>query len=118
MPFNALRGGTVKDETNWVPFVLPDFAGYIITMLKFIDKTFASVVQQETSNTTKSLSGQELDFRIRLVGIDETSGMDLNLLKVDSTGTYAHSKLLTIASTVIAIGCRKVPILWPVLLEE
>jgi len=45
MPFNALRGGTVEDETNWVLFVLPDFASYIITMLEFIDETFASVVQ-------------------------------------------------------------------------
>ena len=51
-------------------------------MLELIDETLAGIVEQKTTNTSERLRSQELDFRLGLVGVDETGGVYLNLLEI------------------------------------
>jgi len=118
MPLDLLGGRAIENETNRILLVLPNLTSDVITMLKFIDKTLASVVKEESTDTTEGLSGQELDFGVRLVGVDETSRVYLDLLEIDGAGTNAHGKLLSVAGTMFTVRGRKVPELGAVSLEE
>ena len=62
--------------------VLPHFASDVVTVLELVDKALALVVEQETTDTTESLSGQELHLGVGIVRIDETSRVNLNFLEV------------------------------------
>ena len=57
----------------------------------------------QTANTTGCFCGKELDLGIWFVGIDKTSWMHLDLLKVDSASTDDHGRLLTYSSTMVVI---------------
>jgi len=87
-------------------------------MLKFIDEARTSVVEEETTDTTESLSGQELDLGVGLVGVNETSRVNLNLLKVDGIGTNSHGNLVAVTSAVVTVGRREVVVFRAVLLKE
>lgn len=87
-------------------------------MLKFIDETLALVVQKQTTDTTKGLGGQELDFSLGLIGVNQTGGVDLNFLKINRARANSKSHLLSITGTVISVSCREVVVLGLVLLEK
>lgn len=87
-------------------------------MLQLVDETLASVIKEKATNAAESLCGQELDFGIRLVRIDQTGGMDLDLLQVDGAGANGNGHLLPITSRVIAIGGREFVVFRTVLLEK
>ena len=87
-------------------------------MLKLIDKALALVVKQETTDATERLSSQELDLGVRLVRVDETSRVHLNLLEINSRSTSGHSKLLPITSAMLAIRSRQIPQLRTMLLKQ
>jgi hypothetical protein len=96
VPFNFLGGLTIEDKANWELAVLPDLASDVVTMLELVNETFAGVVKEEATDTTESLSSQKLDLGVGLLGIDEASGVDLDLLKIDSIGTNLKSNLMSI----------------------
>lgn len=98
--------------------VLPHLAGNIVTMLKLIDETLALVIEQKTTDTTESFCRQELDLSLGLVGVDETSRVNLNLLEIDGASADSEGELLTIASTVVAVGGWEVIVFRAVLLQE
>ena len=87
-------------------------------MLKLIDEPLAGVVEEETSDTTESLGGQELNLGVGILGVHQASRVDLNLLEIDGASANSHGKLLSIASAVITVGGRELVVLGPVLLEE
>lgn len=87
-------------------------------MLELINETPASVVEEETANTTEGLSSQELDFSVWLVGVNQTCGVDLNLLEIDGAGTDVHGELLSITSAVLSVGSGEIPVFGTMLLEE
>lgn len=87
-------------------------------MLKLIYETLASVVEEESTDTAKGLGGQKLDLGVRLVGVDETSGVYLDLLEIDGAGTNVHGKFLPVTRAMLTISGRKVPVLGAVSLKE
>jgi hypothetical protein len=118
VPLDLLGGLAVKNKADGVLSVLPNLSSDIIAVLEFVHETLAGVIKEETTNTAESFSSQKFDLGVRFLGVDKTCGVNLNLLEVDSTSTNGKSKLLTITSAVLAIGSRKIPELWTVLLEE
>ena len=97
--------------------VLPHLAGNEVTVLKLVDEPLALVIKKETTGTTESLSGQELHLGVGVVGVNETSWVNLDLLKVNTVRTNGHSELLSVTSAVVAVGGRETHELRPVLLE-
>ena len=87
-------------------------------MLKFIDETLALVVQEQTTDTTKGLSSQELDLSLGLIGVDQTSWVDLNFLKINCVRANSESDLVSITGTVISVSGREVVIFRAVLLKK
>ena len=49
--------------------VLPHLAGNEVTVLKLVDEPLALVIEKETTDTTESLSGQELHFGIGIIEV-------------------------------------------------
>lgn len=87
-------------------------------MLELIDETLASVVEEETTDTTEGLSGQELDFGIWVLGVDETSRVNLDLLEIDGAGSDRHGEFLAVTSAVVTVCGGEVVVFGTVLLEE
>ena len=87
-------------------------------MLKLIDEPLTLVIEKETTDTTESLSGQELHLGVGVVGVNETSWVNLDLLEVNTVRTNGHSELLSVSNAVVAVGGREAPELRPVLLEQ
>ena len=52
----------------------------------------------------ESLSGQELHPGVGVVGINETSRVNLDLLEVNTARTNGHSKLLSVTGAVGVVG--------------
>lgn len=98
--------------------VFPDLSSDVIAMLEFIDEALASVVEEETTNTTESLSGQELDFGVGLLGVDQAGRMNLDLLEIDGRSADVHGELLAVTSAMLAVGGGEIPVLGAMLLEE
>ena len=86
-------------------------------MLK-LDEPFTLVIEKEITDIMESLSGQELRLGVGVVGIDETSRLDLNLLEVNTVRTNGQSEPLSVTGEVVAVGGLETPELRRVLLEE
>ena len=86
-------------------------------MLKLIDEPLTLGIERETTDTRGRLSGQELHPGIGVVGINETSRLNLNLLGVNTVRTNGQSEPLSVAGEVDAFGSWETPKLRPVLLE-
>lgn len=56
--------------------VLVHLSRDIVATSKLVAEAVAGVVQEETSNTTESLGGEEFDFCVGLFGVNETGGVD------------------------------------------
>ena len=61
--------------------VLPHLAGNVVTVLK-LDEPFTLVIEKEITDTTESHSGQEFHPGVGVVGINEASWVNLNLLEI------------------------------------
>src|SRR6266576_3554241 len=58
MPFNFFARLTIENKPNWELAVFPDFSSYKVTVLKFVDKALAFIVEKETADTAKSFSSK------------------------------------------------------------
>ena len=87
-------------------------------MLKLVNEPLTLVIKKETTNTTESLSGQELHLNIGVIEVNETTRVNLNLLEVNTARTNRHSELLSVTSAVVGVGDWETPKLRPVLLEQ
>ena len=105
----------MRKETDLA--VLPHLAGNEVTVPKFIDEPLAHVVEKETTDTTESLSGQEVHFGIGIIEVYETTRVNLNLLEVNTVRTNGNSELLSVSNAVVAVGGWETLELRPVLLE-
>ena len=84
--------------------VLPHFPSDVVAMLELVDETLAGVVEKEATNATQCLGSQELDLRLRLIGVDETRRVDLDFLEVDRARADRQRHLLSVTSAVFAVG--------------
>ena len=98
--------------------VLLHLVGNGVAGLELIDELLALVIEKETTDTTESLSSQELHLSIGVIGVNETSRVHLNLLQINTVRINGHSKLLSVTSAVVAVGDWETPELRSVLLEE
>ena len=107
----------IEYMTNLAP-LFPDLSGDVVAMLQLVDESLALAVEQEATDTTKSLGSKEFDLGSWLVGIDQTGWVYLDLLHVDSAGPDRDGDLVSVTSTVVTVGGRELPELWAVLLQQ
>ena len=74
-------------------------------MSEIVGETYTILVQKNTAFATESLCGQELRLCRRVLGVNETGRMHLNLIHVDVITTDGHDHLMPITSGMRAVGC-------------
>ena len=84
--------------------LLPHLAGDVVTVAELVAEPVAVGVQEETSLTTESLGSQELPLGAGVLGVDQTRGVDLDLVHVDAVGANGHDHLLSVTGGVRAVG--------------
>lgn len=65
-----------------------------------------------------TLSSKELELGGRVLGVDQTSRVNLDLVHINAVGTNLHQHLLTITSGVSTVGAGQAEGVRAVLLEE
>lgn len=116
-----LGGLGVEDKADGelaLVLLLPHHAGDVITVTEVIAESLAIGVEEDTTLTTESLGGKELPLGSRVLGVDETGGMNLDLVHVDAITANGHDHLLTVTSGMGAVGGGKAVGIGTVLLEE
>lgn len=111
----------VEDEADGelvLVLLLPHHARDVVTVAELIAESVTIGVEKETALTTQSLSGQELPLVARVLGVDQTSGVDLDLVHVNAVTANGHDHLLTVTSGVCAVGSSEAKDLGAVLLEQ
>lgn len=98
--------------------LLPHHARDVITVAELVAESVAIGVEKETTLTTQSLSGQKLPLVAGILGVDETSGVDLDLVHVNAVTANGHDHLLAVTSGVGAVGGSETHELRAVLLEQ
>jgi len=102
-----LGGLAVEDETDGplaLLLLFPHLAGDVVTVTELVRETLALGVEEETTFTTEGLGGQELELGVGVLGVDETGRVDLDLVHIDTVGADGHQHLLTVTSSVGAVG--------------
>jgi len=118
VPFDFLSTSAVQDEAVGRLVELPHLACYVISASQFIAEPLAFLVEKETSDSTQGFGGEVFQFSIGLLGIYETSRVDLDLLQIDSMTTNSNSQLDTVTSAVITVGGGEVQDVGSVFLQE
>lgn len=98
--------------------LLPHLAGHVVTVAQLVGEALAVRVEQETTLTTEGLGSEELELGSGVLGVDQTSGVDLDLVHVDAVGTNLHEHLLTVTGGVGAVGGGQTVGIGTVLLQE
>lgn len=82
VPLDLLGGSCVQDQADG-ELVLPHHASNIVAVAQLVAEALAVGLKEQTTDTTEGLGSKELDLGIRLAGINETCGVDLDHLHVD-----------------------------------
>lgn len=98
--------------------VLPDLSGDVISSTELIAEALTLIVKKKTTDTSESLSGEELDFGVRVLGIDKSSRVDLDLLHINRLAPDADGHLVSITRGVVSIRGGQVVEFRAVLLDE
>lgn len=117
VPLDFLGGSGVEDQADW-ELVLPHHTSDVVAVTELITETLSVSLQQQTTDTTKGLSGQELDLGIGLTGIDQAGRVNLDLFHVDGLTSNGKGHFNTISSSVVTVCGRQVPEIRAVLLIE
>lgn len=116
-----LGGLAVEDKTDGPLALLlffPHLAGDVVAVAELVREALAVGVEEETTLTTEGFSGKELELGIWVLGVDQTGGVDLDLVHVDAVGTDGHQHLLAVTGSVGAVGGGQTEGVGAVLLEE
>lgn len=111
----------VEDEADGelvLVLLLPHHARDVVTVTELVAESVAVGVEEETSLATKGLSSQELGLGVGVLGVNKTSGMDLDLVHVDAVAANGHDHLLAITGGVATVGGGETDGVRPVLLKE
>mmetsp|Transcript_13802 Transcript_13802/g.36924 ORF Transcript_13802/g.36924 Transcript_13802/m.36924 type:complete len:514 (-) Transcript_13802:112-1653(-) len=117
MPDDLLRGGLVQAQAEG-RFVLPHLARDIVAAAELVRDALAVGVQHQAANAAERLSSQELDLRIRVVGLHQARGVHLDPLQVDGLAADGLAHLDAVARAVLAVGRRQVHQVRPVLRQQ
>lgn len=111
----------VEDETDGPLALLlffPHLAGDVVAVAELVRETLAVSVEEETTFAAEGFGGQELELGVWVLGVNQTSGVDLDLVHVDTVSTDGHQHLLAVTGSVGAVGGGQIEGVGAVLLEE
>jgi len=103
MPMNLVSGGLVEAETER-SLALPHLAGDVIAAAELVGESVTVGVEEETTNTTEGLGGEELNLGVRVVRLDETGRVDLDPLQIDGGGAGGDAHLDAVTGAVLTVG--------------
>lgn len=117
----GVGGLGVEDEADGelaLVLLLPHHTRDVITVTKLIAETVTISVEEETTLTAEGFGSQELPLGSGVLGVNETSGVNLDLVHVNAVTTNSHDHLLSVTSGVGAVGGGKPEGVGTVLLEQ
>lgn len=117
----GLGGLGVENEADWVfalVLLLEDHARDVVTVAELIAESVTITVEEDTALATQGLGSQELPLGSRVLRVNQTSRVDLNLVHVDAVTANGHNHLLTVTSGVGAVGGSKTHGVRAMLLEQ
>lgn len=115
VPLDFLGGSSVENQADG-ELVLPHHTSDVVTVAELITEALAVGRQQQSTDTTEGLGGQELDLSIGLTGIDQTGRVNLDLFHVDGLASDGEGHLDTVSSSVVTVGGRQIQEIRAVLL--
>jgi hypothetical protein len=121
MEVKDIGGLGVEDEADWVVasfLLLEDHARHVVTMTELIAEALTFRVEEDTTLTTESLGSQKLPLGTGILGVDETSWMNLDLIHINGVGANLYKHLLAVTSSVLAVGGSEIVHVGSVLLEK
>mmetsp|Transcript_32509 Transcript_32509/g.78110 ORF Transcript_32509/g.78110 Transcript_32509/m.78110 type:complete len:306 (+) Transcript_32509:302-1219(+) len=98
--------------------VLPHLAGDIIAPTQLVGESVALGVQQQTTDSSQGLGGEELDLGVLVPNFHEAGGVHLHPLQVDSGSPNIRAHLDSIPGAVLTVGGGQVEQVGPVLAEQ
>ena len=98
--------------------VLPDLSGDIISSTELVAEALTFIVKKKTTDASESLSSKELDFGVRVLGIDKSGRVDLDLLHIDRLAPDVNGHLVSITCGVVSVRGRQVVEFRAVLFDE
>ena len=98
--------------------VLPHLSSDIVTSAQLVAEAVAIGIQDDATNTSEGLRGQELHLGIGIVRLHQTGGVHLDPLEVNGGCTDGLSHLDGITSAVLAVGGGEVEQVRPVRGQE
>mmetsp|Transcript_17003 Transcript_17003/g.25435 ORF Transcript_17003/g.25435 Transcript_17003/m.25435 type:complete len:269 (-) Transcript_17003:325-1131(-) len=103
MPRNLVRSGLVEAKAER-RLALPHLTCDIVTTAELVRKALPIGIQDKSAHTTEGLSGKELDFGIRIIGLHKASWMNLHPFQVDTLCTNGLAHLDAVTGAVLAIS--------------
>mmetsp|Transcript_55 Transcript_55/g.154 ORF Transcript_55/g.154 Transcript_55/m.154 type:complete len:239 (-) Transcript_55:329-1045(-) len=113
VPHDLIRGCFVQDQAVR-RLGLPHLAGHVVTATELVAEAHAGSVDDQATNSTQSLSGQELDLGLRIVGLHKASGVHLDPLQVDGSRADRLAHLDAVAGAVLTVGGGEVEQVRPI----
>eukprot|EP00438_Fugacium_kawagutii_P030997 Skav203573 [mRNA] locus=scaffold3576:299476:300856:- [translate_table: standard] len=101
---NDLIGSSLVQDQSERRLGLPHLTSHIVSAAELIAEALTIGIDHQATHSTESLSSQELDLGLGIIGLDQTCRMDLYPLQVNATGTNGLTHLDAITSGVVTIG--------------
>mmetsp|Transcript_13979 Transcript_13979/g.35216 ORF Transcript_13979/g.35216 Transcript_13979/m.35216 type:complete len:349 (-) Transcript_13979:229-1275(-) len=117
MPRDLLRGLAVQHQPER-SLALPHAPGHVVTAPELIREPLPVLIQQNAADTSQGLSSQELDLRVRLLGMHQARRMHLHPLQIHRVAAHRHGHLDPIPRGMLSVRGREVRQVRPVLLEQ
>ena len=86
-------------------------------MAEFIAEPVTICIEEKTAFSSEGLSSQEFPFRARVLGVNETSRVHLNLVHIDAIAANRHDHLLSVTSSVDTVCGSQVESVWSPFLQ-
>mmetsp|Transcript_54681 Transcript_54681/g.171685 ORF Transcript_54681/g.171685 Transcript_54681/m.171685 type:complete len:254 (-) Transcript_54681:668-1429(-) len=100
------------------PFVLPHHACDVVTAAELVAEAVPFHVQQHAAHTSQGLRCEELDLGVRILGVHQAGGVDLDPLEVNALTANRHGHLQAVACAVVPVGRRQVRQVRAVLVQQ
>jgi len=117
VPDDLVRRSLVQGQAER-RLALPHLSGDVVTPAELVGEALAVGIEDEAADTAERLSGEELDFGIRVVRLHEASRVNLHPLQVDALGADILAHFDAITCAVLAVGGGQVHQVRAVLREE
>lgn len=117
VPFNFVGGSTVQDQSEW-SLVLIHHSGDVVSSSEFITESLSVSIEDNSSASSESLSGQPLDLVVGVLWVDESGWVNLNPFHINDVSSERLGELNSGSVAMVSVGGGVVHNVGSVLLEQ